>query len=155
MTRVADIREAIEAIVAQAGLPSQLSYDLNTFLSGLRRHDDMSVASFLQMISRARAQPQAVVAATEESAAQRVKSLQDAFGNDDTFRSELKRIQSDRRVTRESLNQIYEMLSGRARKLPAKATKAKLAQDIADLRLERVRSERAAEMFKGKPIYAE
>lgn len=115
----------------------------------------MSVASFLQMISRARAQPQAAMAATESGAAQLVKSLQDAFGNDDTFRSELKRIQSDRRVTRESLNQIYETLSGRARKLPAKATKAKLAQDIADLRLERVRSERAAEMFKGKPIYAE
>lgn len=155
MTRVVDIRQAIEAIVVQAEQPGQLANDLNTFLSGLRRHDDMSVASFLQMISRARTQPEAAIAATEAGAAQLVKSLQDAFGDDDSFRSELKRLQSDRRVTRESLNQIYETLSGRTRKLPAKATKAKLAQDIADLRLERVRSERAAELFKGKPVYAE
>jgi|CXWL01.1.fsa_nt_gi arginine repressor len=151
MTKVADIRQAIEMLATKGDRPS----DLNDLVVFLRRHDDMSVASFLQMISRARAQPQAAMGATEAGAAQLVKSLQDAFGNDDTFRSELKRIQSDRRVTRESLNQIFETLSGRARKLPAKATKAKLAQDIADLRLERVRSERAAEMFKGKPIYAE
>lgn len=155
MAKVADIRQVIESMVARSDLPEQISDDMRTFLTKLARHDDMSVASFLQMISRARAQPQAAMAATESGAAQLVKSLQDAFGNDDTFRFELKRIQSDRRVTRESLNQIYETLSGRARKLPAKATKAKLAQDIADLRLERVRSERAAEMFKGKPIYAE
>ncbi len=113
----------------------------------------MSVASFLQMLSRARPQPQKT--AGEDDAGPLVKSLKDAFGNDDAFRSELKRIQSDRHVTRETLNQIYETLSGRTRKLPAKATKARLAQDIADFRLERVRSERAAEMFKGKPVYAE
>ncbi len=111
----------------------------------------MSVVSFLQMISRAGAEPKV----GGQTAADLAKSLKDVFGADDAFRAELKRIQSDRHVTRETLNQVYATLTGRSRKLAAKATKAKLAQDIADFRLERVRSERAAEMFKGKPVYAE
>ncbi len=154
MATVAEIRRAIQGLVAQAGLPEPLSGDVRTFLTELERHDDMSVASFLQMISRAGAKP-APAAADGMSPVSLAKALTNVFGDDSAFRAELKRIQSDRRVSREALNLIYETLSGRVRKLPTKATKAKLAQDIADLRLERVRSERAAEMFKGKPVFAE
>jgi hypothetical protein len=151
MAKVSELRAALEALAKRGELPEPLESDFYALLGLFRRHDDMSVASFLQMMARANPEP----AKTPVDALPYVESLRKAFRDDDAFRAELKRIQSSKQVSRETLNEIYEMLSGRSRKLPSKATKAKLAQDIADFRLERVRSERAAEMFKGKPAFAE
>ncbi|MBL8536776.1 MAG: hypothetical protein JNM59_05175 [Hyphomonadaceae bacterium] len=151
MAKVKDIRQALETAVRDHEASPELASDLSTFFTNLARHDDMSVASFFQMMTRADEPADRDTVSVDAL----VQALRGVFASDDGFRAELKRIQSDKKVSREALNGIYEALSGRVRKLPAKATKAKLAQDIADLRLERVRSERAAEMFAGKPVFAE
>lgn len=151
MIKVAELRAALEALAKQNELSKPLRSELNALFTELQRHDAMSVTSFLQMMARTNPDP----ARVPVDALPYVESLRAAFGDDDAFRAELKRIQSSKQISRETLNEIYEKLSGRSRKLPSKATKAKLAQDIADFRLERVRSERAAEMFKGKPAFAE
>lgn len=152
MAKVAQLRKYLEAMIAHNGIPTALSADASTFLTELARHDHMTVASFLNLLRQGEQRPPGL---NESHVARIAAALSAAFSNDDLFRAELGRISADRTVTRETLNAVYEKLSGRTRRLPSKSSKAKLAQDIADFRLERVRSERAADMFRGKPAFAE
>ena len=76
--------------------------------------------------------------------------LKATFESDADFRAALQRLKADRSITREGLNRLFCELFDRSRPLTTKATREKLVQDIADLRLERVRSKRAAEYFSGK-----
>ncbi|MDX2273979.1 MAG: hypothetical protein NW206_00895 [Hyphomonadaceae bacterium] len=150
-----ELRQQLLKLVSEADLPAEEARVLKEFVTGLQLHDDMSVSAFLKLLSRSGPKLERTPPTTSDVVAEYVSSLESAFRSDDAFRSELKRLQADRRATREVLNQIYETMTQRSRRLTAKATKAKLIQDIADFRLERVRSEKAAEMFKGKPVYAE
>lgn len=125
----------------------------NQFLAELARFDRLEPEEALKMFSllkikkAARERASATPAATPQAVAER---LQKVFYNDADFRDELEDLRQKRSVTREMLNEIYCALFGRTRALGAKWTREKLIQDIADLRLQRVRASRAAEFVSGK-----
>lgn len=153
--KVRKFREYLESAAKKLPLEdAALASVVNAFFTGLRRHDRESVEKALGMFifgaaantEKARS-PQVdheTVSAAEKAA---VDTLKDAFDDDAEFRSSLEEIRSSRAITRDGLNRVYCQLFGKSRTISSKVTKTKIAQDIADLRLERVRSKKAAQFF--------
>lgn len=147
-----EFREQVLGLAASQG-DAALEAHVSSFFSKLARFDDRDFEEVIKMFALLRAPkaPTANKAAEAESAeASLLRDLRRAFSNDVEFREVVQAMKVNKAIGREALNRIYCALFDKTRPLASKATRDKLIQDIADLRLERVRSKRAAEYFAGK-----
>ena len=139
--RLRDFKERILRATAGAD-DGEVHLQLNAFLTGLARFDDRDVEEVIKMF--------ALLRASESAEASVLRDLRATFNSDVEFREVIQAMKFNKAIGREALNRIYCALFDKTRPLASKATRDKLIQDIADLRLERVRSKRAAEYFAGK-----
>lgn len=150
--RLRDFKERILRATAGAD-DGEVHLQLNAFLTGLARFDDRDVEEVIKMFALLRASKAPTVsktAAAESAEASVLRDLRATFNSDVEFREVIQAMKFNKAIGREALNRIYCALFDKTRPLASKATRDKLIQDIADLRLERVRSKRAAEYFAGK-----
>jgi hypothetical protein len=147
------LRRQLEQAALAASRDGASTEALNALFTKLSRFDDLEFAEVIRMFETLKLPRRADVEALESARNLEqsvVADLRVAFDDDFAFRDALAKLQANKGITRDGLNRIYNELFSKQRSLASKATREKLVQDIADLRLTRVRSMRAAEYFSGK-----
>jgi ribosomal protein L12E/L44/L45/RPP1/RPP2 len=147
-------RKALEGVTSTSRADSAERL-LNDLLASLKRFDDRDVEEVIKMFALLKS-PRPASAAKDASAGAvsaeeaALAEMREKFDDDAGFRDALRRLKDNKSITREGLNRLYNQLFDKSRALAAKATRDKLILDIGDLRVERVRSKRAAEYFAGR-----